>query len=114
MRSLTVHAIVRNATAAMAPGKARKMLESVADLMQAESIGGRILDFDDDASTSQIGPKCPNCSREPITISAHPVSFGPVPAMMFSCSGCRHVISVSVIPPMPMEAPQQRSSLLIS
>lgn len=91
------------------------MLEKVADLLRVEELGARVVEFDDDPSTAQIGPICPNCRREPCQIQANPVSFGPVPAMTFTCSGCRHILSVSVIPPMPMEAPQrERSSLLIS
>ncbi len=110
MATITIHSILMNAAAKLPNGKERRLLDQVADLMDyripensiLREAGARIINFEEDDSATQIGAICPNCKREPVQIQANPVQFGPVPALMFTCSQCRKVISVAIVPPPPM------------
>lgn len=83
--------------------------ESLADA------GATVVTFDDDESTQHIGSICPHCKREPAVMTMRPIQFGVFPAAEFSCSGCRKVISVSLMP-IPPQMPMQQenpSSLIL-
>ena len=121
MGQITVFAAVANAAVKLPPGRDRDLLERAASLLdfrgtvpdEATSTGARIIEFDDDESTRQIGPICPHCKREPFVASAHLVQFGSqigvIPAIQFTCSGCRKVIGISILPPPPMQTEEDHS-----
>ena len=114
MGQITVFAAVANAAVKLPPGRDRDLLERAAALLdfrgaapdEGSATGARVIEFEDDESTRQIGPICPHCKREPFVASAHLVQFGSqvgvIPALQFACSGCRKVIGISILPPPPM------------
>jgi len=114
-RSITVIDVIRNAAARLSSAKESRALEVVADLIQETEgdLAARIIPVAEDESRDQIGHICPHCKREPATLSAHLVQFGAIPAMVFSCSGCRKLISVSTLPPLPRQPEINRESSLI-
>lgn len=118
---ITVHATVANAAARLPHGKERAALERVVDMLDYRvtrsevfgDAGATLIEVDEDASEQRIGHICPHCKSEPAQLAMHMANFGGVPAFIFSCSGCRKIISVSALPPMPMMQPQEQQSSLI-
>jgi hypothetical protein len=119
MATITVHSILMNAAAKLPHGRERRLLDRVAEMLDYRSFtsdddfrdfGAQVIEFEDDASATEIGAICPYCKREPCPIQCNPVQFGPVPVLQFTCSGCRKVLGLSIVPPPPMMMPEQRQS----
>jgi hypothetical protein len=109
MGKITIHSILMNASSRLPNGRERRLLDQVAELMdyripvrdEARDLGARVIEFDEDESTSEIGAVCPHCKREPVPVQCNPVQFGPIPVLQFTCSGCRKVLGFSIVPPLP-------------
>jgi hypothetical protein len=115
MGQITVYAAVANAAAKMPVGRDRDLLEKACIALDfrgpSESalaaLGATILEFEDDDSTRQIGAICPHCKREPCAAAAQMVQFGMFPVLQITCSGCRKILAYSIVPPVPVEKPQE-------
>lgn len=124
MGQITVYAAVANAATKLPPGRDRDLVERAAAILdfrgnvpdEATTTGARVIEFDDDESTRQIGAICPHCKREPCAANAMLVQFGGMPAVQFTCGGCRKILGFSLIPPPPMmerEAERSPSGLVL-
>jgi hypothetical protein len=109
MAHITVYAAIANAASKLPNGKERTMMDRVLDRMSAESevfnpsgrsFGLQMMEVEE-SGTSQIGHICPHCKREPMQIAVHIIQFGTAPGAVFSCSGCRKVISCAPLPMVP-------------
>ncbi len=122
MATITIHSAVMNAAALLPKGKHRRILDRVSQILdyrvpvrdEAGDVGARVIEFEEDESATEIGAICPYCGREPVPIQCNPVQFGPVPALQFTCSGCRKILSIAIIPPPPMMMqPEQNPSGIV-
>ncbi len=50
-------------------------------------------------------PICPHCLADPFHMRAHPTDTGILRAIVFSCSSCRKVVSVFLLPARIQNAP---------
>lgn len=115
MAQISVYGAVANAAARLSNGRERRLLDKVVEMIAGTELGLTIISDGDDSSTQKIGPICPHCKREPVTMTMRPIQFGMFPSAEFSCSGCRKVISVSLMP-LPPQMPMQQenpSSLIL-
>ena len=58
-------------------------------------------------------PICPHCGSDPFKMRAHPTDAGIMRAMIFSCAGCRKVVSVFMLPARVQQAAARPSPSLV-